>query len=72
MIVAIILQLLFVIFITQDLLQYKTKNKGSAKGFSGASETGPEIMFEKHDILVVAAMEKTLTQDNAEKLSCKV
>ncbi|CAH0716631.1 unnamed protein product, partial [Brenthis ino] len=57
---------------TKDLLQYKTKNKGSAKGFSGASETGPEIMFEKHDILVVAAMEKTLTQDNANKLNCKI
>lgn len=56
----------------QDLHQYKTKNKGSAKGFSGATEVGPELLYEKHDILVLAAMEKTLTQNNVKELNCKV
>lgn len=48
------------------------KNKGSAKGYSGAKEVGPELLFEKHDILVLAAMEKTLTQENVKQLNCKV
>ncbi|CAH2216754.1 jg145 [Pararge aegeria aegeria] len=48
------------------------KNKGSAKGFTGATECGPELLFEKCDILVAAAMEKMLTQENAGKLNCKV
>lgn len=51
---------------------YKEKNRGSVKGFSGAKEVGPEIMYEKCDILVVAAMEKAITVDNVEKLQCKV
>ncbi|CAH2040871.1 unnamed protein product, partial [Iphiclides podalirius] len=57
---------------TQKLLEYKSKNKGSAKGFPGAKETGPELMFEKCDILVLAAMEKAVTAENAGKLQCRV
>ncbi|XP_030031297.2 glutamate dehydrogenase, mitochondrial-like [Manduca sexta] len=57
---------------TTELQQYKAKNKGSVKGFSGAKEMGPELLFEKCDILVVAAMEKTVNTEVASKLNCKV
>lgn len=51
---------------------YKAKNKGSAKGFPGGKEVGPDLMFEQCDILIVAAMEKVLTHANASKINCKV
>ncbi|KPJ04385.1 Glutamate dehydrogenase, mitochondrial [Papilio xuthus] len=57
---------------TVKLQKYKADNRGSIKGFPGAQETGPELMYEKCDILVVAAMEKAITQDNAGKIKCKV
>ncbi|XP_032526943.1 glutamate dehydrogenase, mitochondrial-like [Danaus plexippus] len=57
---------------TKELHAYKTKNRGSAKGFSGATECGPELLYEKTDILVVAAMEKAITVKNADKLNCKI
>lgn len=47
-------------------------NKRSAKGFPGAKEVGPELLFEKCDILILAAMEKALTGDNASKIKAKV
>ncbi|XP_050680130.1 glutamate dehydrogenase, mitochondrial-like [Leptidea sinapis] len=55
-----------------SLLKYKSNNRGSAKGFQGATETGPELMFEKCDILVVAALEKAITHENAPKINCKI
>ncbi|KAJ0178007.1 hypothetical protein K1T71_006880 [Dendrolimus kikuchii] len=55
-----------------ELQNYMSKNKGSAKGFPGAQETGPELMYEKCDILVVAALEKAVTKEVAPKLNCKV
>ncbi|XP_028166449.1 glutamate dehydrogenase, mitochondrial-like isoform X2 [Ostrinia furnacalis] len=51
---------------------YKAKNRGSAKGFEGAKDTGPELMFEPCDILIMAAMEKALTHENAAKVNCKI
>ncbi|XP_068626155.1 glutamate dehydrogenase, mitochondrial-like [Battus philenor] len=57
---------------TQKLHHFKKEHKGSAKGFPGAKETGPDLLYEKCDILVVAAMEKTITQENAGKIKCKV
>lgn len=48
------------------------QNKRSAKGFPGAKEVGPELLFEKCDILILAAMEKALTGDNASKVNAKV
>ncbi|CAG4987704.1 unnamed protein product, partial [Parnassius apollo] len=57
---------------TKKLLHYKENNRGSAKGFPGAKEVGPEAFFEKCDILVLAAMEKAVTQENAGKLQCKI
>ncbi|CAH3996415.1 unnamed protein product [Pieris brassicae] len=56
----------------KELQEYKAKHRGSAKGFQGAKECGPELMFEKCDILVVAAFEKTITHENAGKLNCKM
>ncbi|CAD0200552.1 unnamed protein product [Chrysodeixis includens] len=55
-----------------DLQKYMLKNKKSAKGFPGAKEVGPELMFEKTDILILAAMEKSVTGDNASKIKAKV
>ncbi|KAI5644576.1 hypothetical protein NE865_03465 [Phthorimaea operculella] len=57
---------------TKALLIYKAKNKGSAKGFPGAKESSSDIMFEKYDILVLAAMEKTIKTEEAQKLQCKI
>ncbi|CAB3227479.1 unnamed protein product [Arctia plantaginis] len=57
---------------SQDLFNYMRKNKGNAKGFPGAQECGPEILYEKCDILVAAASEKTITNEVAPKLNCKV
>lgn len=56
----------------QELQKYKNSNRGSVKGFSGAKEAGPEVLFEKCDILVLAAFEKTINHENASKLNCKV
>ncbi|XP_023935183.2 glutamate dehydrogenase, mitochondrial [Bicyclus anynana] len=57
---------------TKELHKYKMGNKGSAKGFKGATECGPELLYEECDILVAAAMEKMITQENAGKLNCKI
>ncbi|XP_041968508.1 glutamate dehydrogenase, mitochondrial-like [Aricia agestis] len=57
----------------KDLLDYKAKNKGSVKGFPGAREVGKDdVMYEQVDILVVAAVEKTITPAVAAKLNCKI
>ncbi|XP_026731610.1 glutamate dehydrogenase, mitochondrial-like isoform X2 [Trichoplusia ni] len=55
-----------------ELQKYMAQNKKSAKGFPGAKEVGPELLFEKCDILILAAMEKALTGDNASKVNAKV
>ncbi|XP_075975955.1 glutamate dehydrogenase, mitochondrial-like [Anticarsia gemmatalis] len=55
-----------------ELNDYMDKNKRSAKGFPGGKEAGPELLYEKCDILVVAAMEKTITSEVATKINCKV
>ncbi|KAG7309558.1 hypothetical protein JYU34_004011 [Plutella xylostella] len=51
---------------------YKAGNKGSAKGFPGAKESGPELLFQQCDILVLAALEKSVNQDTAAKINCKI
>ncbi|CAH2981921.1 unnamed protein product [Chilo suppressalis] len=56
----------------EALMKYKAGNRGSVKGFSGAKETGGDLLYQKCDILVVAATEKVLTQDNADKVNCKI
>ncbi|XP_060802020.1 glutamate dehydrogenase 2, mitochondrial [Amyelois transitella] len=56
----------------RELQDYMKKNRGSAKGFPGAKDGGKDLMFEKCDILVVAAMEKAITVEVAKKLNCKI
>lgn len=48
------------------------KNKGNAKGFPGAQEKGPELLYEPCDFIVAAAVEKFVTAEVASKLNCKV
>ncbi|XP_049871155.1 glutamate dehydrogenase, mitochondrial-like [Pectinophora gossypiella] len=57
---------------TKCLLDYKESNKGSIKGYSGAKECSKDIIYSKYDILVVAAIEKTIKTDVANKLNCKI
>ncbi|XP_048477723.1 glutamate dehydrogenase, mitochondrial [Plutella xylostella] len=57
---------------TKALYDYKAGNKGSAKGFPGAKESGPELLFQQCDILVLAALEKSVDQDTAAKINCKI
>lgn len=59
-------------FPNQDLMKYMEKNKRSAKGFPGAKDGGDGLMYEKCDILVVAAKEKVITAQNADKINAKV
>ncbi|KAF9412587.1 hypothetical protein HW555_008950 [Spodoptera exigua] len=55
-----------------DLMKYMIKNKRSAKGYPGAKEASPELLYTKCDILVAAAKEKTITADNAPKIQTKI
>ncbi|KAH9402834.1 glutamate dehydrogenase [Tyrophagus putrescentiae] len=56
----------------KELEEYKTNN-GTIQGFPGASPyQGENLMFEKCDIFVPAAMEKVITKENAHKLNCKI
>lgn len=56
-----------------DLQSYKEKNKGSVKGFPGAKEvTNETVKCTACDILVLAAMEKSVTSKNAGKLKAKM
>ncbi|KAF9791682.1 hypothetical protein SFRURICE_020081, partial [Spodoptera frugiperda] len=57
-----------------ELMKYMRGNKRSAKGYSqgGAKEAGPDLLYQKCDILVVAAKEKTITAENAPKIQAKI
>ncbi|XP_026333453.1 glutamate dehydrogenase, mitochondrial-like isoform X2 [Hyposmocoma kahamanoa] len=57
---------------TKELMEYKERNKGSAKGYKGAEETNKDVIFTKCDIIVAAAHEKTITSEVASKLQCKI
>lgn len=55
-----------------ELDEYKSK-KGSIVGYPGAKPyTGENLIFEQCDILVPAAIEKTITLKNADKIKAKV
>lgn len=55
-----------------ELEQYKLKN-GTIVGFPGAKPyEGENLLYEQCDLLVAAAIEKTITLKNAEKIKAKV
>lgn len=55
-----------------ELDKYKNKH-GSILGFPGAKPyEGQNLIFEKCDVLVAAAIEKTIRLDNADKIQAKI
>lgn len=55
------------------LLAYTSENKGSIKGFSGASEIDPNTFFGLEcDICVPAALGNTITEDNVGEIKATV
>lgn len=58
--------------IFQQLEDYRNL-KGTINGFPGAQPyQGENLMFEKCDIFVPAAVEKVITSENAGKIQAKV
>lgn len=56
-----------------QLLEDYIKENKTINGFPGAKKyEGENLMYEKCDIFVPAAVEKTITSENANKLQCKV
>ena len=60
----------------EDLIAYKNKNKtlaGYTKGQSyGANQNFMEVMHNKCDVLIPAAVERSIHLGNADKLQCKI
>ena len=55
----------------KSLKSYLISN-GTIKGFKGFVESGPEILEEKADILIPAAMELVINKDNADRIQSPV
>lgn len=55
----------------QKLIDYQALNK-TIKGFPDAKEFSGDLILEKCDILIPAAMEKTINHSNADKIQAKV
>jgi glutamate dehydrogenase (NAD(P)+) len=55
----------------RSLKSYLTSN-GTIKGYKGFVESGPEVLEEKADILIPAAMELVIHKDNAERIQSSV
>lgn len=56
----------------QKLEDYRIEN-GTIVGFPGAKPyEGENLMFEKCDIFIPAAIEKVITKENAHKIQAKV
>ncbi|KAI5703233.1 hypothetical protein M8J75_009318 [Diaphorina citri] len=55
----------------KDLHTYKI-TKGTIKGYPGTKSAPTDIMFDKVDILVPAAIEKVIRKSNADKVQAKI
>lgn len=55
-----------------DLLKYKNENKGTIKGYPSCKEFTGDLLSEKCDILIPAAVEKSINSENANKIQAKL
>lgn len=55
----------------KELFQHTRLNK-TIKGFKGAKEVSEDLLHHKCDILIPAAIEKSINSDNAEKIQAKI
>ncbi len=54
-------------------LEFAAKNKGVLKGFTGATEIkSSELLISKCDVLVPAALQNVITEENASKIQAKL
>lgn len=57
----------------QDAINYRNQNNGSLEGFSGAEKMDPaELLLLEVDVLVPAAVEDVITEENAQKIKAKL
>ena len=56
----------------QEALAYAKSNAGVLKGFKGGKEVGDEFLTENVDILIPAAIQNVITEDNADKIKAKL
>jgi glutamate dehydrogenase (NAD(P)+) len=55
-----------------EALAYAKKNGGVLKGFKGGKEVGAEFLMEDVDILIPAAIQNVINEDNAHKIKAKL
>lgn len=54
-------------------LEFASKNKNTLKGFTGATEIpSSQLLISKCDVLVPAALQNVITEDNASKIQAKL
>mgnify|MGYP003444287390 FL=1 len=53
-------------------MEYAKKNGGVLKGFKGGKEVGNEFLTEDVDILIPAAIQNVITEDNAPLIKAKL
>ena len=56
----------------KELFEYKAKNNNSIAGFPNAETTDRDLMVEKCDILIPAAIQLVITSKNADQIQAKV
>ncbi|KOB76953.1 Glutamate dehydrogenase [Operophtera brumata] len=54
------------------IIYSSSSDSGSVKGFEGAKEAPAELLYEKCDIFVFSAKEKTVNETVAAKVNCKI
>lgn len=56
----------------KDIMKYMKGNKGSLKGYSNGKEFSGQLIEEPCDILIMSAMEKSITSKNAPNIKAKI